>query len=232
MSITEKQRQQQAELQKNLWSIADDLRGNMDANEFKNYILGMIFYRFLSEKIEEQAQILLAEDNIDYETAMADEDYRPVLEQEFISRIGYVIEPQYLFGHLVKKIEKQAFEMEDLSNAIKNIENSTRGHDSEDDFIHLFDDLDLNSSRLGNSNAARTKLISKVMMKTSTLPFVHSDMEIDMLGDAYEYLIGQFAASSGKKAGEFYTPQQVSTILAKIVTANKKDIKSVYDPTC
>ena len=94
MSITEKQRQQQAELQKNLWSIADDLRGNMDANEFKNYILGMIFYRFLSEKIEEQAQILLAEDNIDYETAMADEDYRPVLEQEFISRIGYVIEPQ------------------------------------------------------------------------------------------------------------------------------------------
>ena len=232
MSITEKQRQQQAELQKNLWSIADDLRGNMDANEFKNYILGMIFYRFLSEKIEEQAQILLAEDNIDYETAMADEDYRPVLEQEFISRIGYVIEPQYLFGHLVKKIEKQAFEMEDLSNAIKNIENSTRGHDSEDDFIHLFDDLDLNSSRLGNSNAARTKLISKVMMKISTLPFVHSDMEIDMLGDAYEYLIGQFAASSGKKAGEFYTPQQVSTILAKIVTANKKDLKSVYDPTC
>ena len=195
MSITEKQRQQQAELQKNLWSIADDLRGNMDANEFKNYILGMIFYRFLSEKIEEQAQILLAEDNIDYETAMADEDYRPVLEQEFISRIGYVIEPQYLFSHLVKKIEKQVFEMEDLSNAIKNIENSTRGHDSEDDFIHLFDDLDLNSSRLGNSNAARTKLISKVMMKISTLPFVHSDMEIDMLGDAYEYLIGQFAAS-------------------------------------
>lgn len=232
MSITEKQRQQQAELQKNLWSIADDLRGNMDANEFKNYILGMIFYRFLSEKIEEQAQILLAEDNIDYETAMADEDYRPVLEQEFISRIGYVIEPQYLFSHLVKKIEKQVFEMEDLSNAIKNIENSTRGHDSEDDFIHLFDDLDLNSSRLGNSNAARTKLISKVMMKISTLPFVHSDMEIDMLGDAYEYLIGQFAASSGKKAGEFYTPQQVSTILAKIVTANKKDLKSVYDPTC
>ncbi|PCT85647.1 restriction endonuclease subunit M, partial [Listeria monocytogenes] len=142
MSITEKQRQQQAELQKNLWSIADDLRGNMDANEFKNYILGMIFYRFLSEKIEEQAQILLAEDSIDYETAMADEDYRPVLEQEFISRIGYVIDPQYLFSHLVKKIEKQVFEMEDLSNAIKNIENSTRGHDSEDDFIHLFDDLD------------------------------------------------------------------------------------------
>src|SRR5699024_2130409 len=127
MSITEKQRQQQAELHKNLKSITDDLRGNMDGNEFKNYILGIIFYRFLSEKIEEQAQILLVEDNVEYETAMTDKNHRPVLEQEFISRIGYVIEPQYLFGHLVKKIEKQAFEMKDLSNAIKNIENSTRG---------------------------------------------------------------------------------------------------------
>ncbi|MCJ1761400.1 type I restriction-modification system subunit M [Mammaliicoccus sciuri] len=232
MSITEKQRQQQAELQKNLWSIANDLRGNMDANEFKNYILGMIFYRFLSEKIETLATSLLAEDNMDYETAMADEDFKPVLEQEFLSRIGYVIKPEHLFSHLVKKIEAQTFDMDDLRNSIKEIENSTRGHQSEDDFIHLFDDLDLNSSRLGSSNASRTKLMSKVIVKISVLPFVHSDLEIDMLGDAYEYLIGQFAASSGKKAGEFYTPQQVSTILAKIVTANKKDIKSVYDPTC
>ncbi|RIN84218.1 type I restriction-modification system subunit M [Mammaliicoccus sciuri] len=232
MSITEKQRHQQAELQKNLWSIANDLRGNMDANEFKNYILGMIFYRFLSEKIETLATSLLAEDNMDYETAMNDEDFKRVLEQEFLSRIGYVIKPEHLFSHLVKKIEAQTFDMDDLRNSIKEIENSTRGHQSEDDFIHLFDDLDLNSSRLGNSNASRTKLMSKVIVKISVLPFVHSDLEIDMLGDAYEYLIGQFAASSGKKAGEFYTPQQVSTILAKIVTANKKDIKSVYDPTC
>lgn len=167
MSITEKQRQQQAELQKNLWSIANDLRGNMDANEFKNYILGMIFYRFLSEKIETLATSLLAEDNMDYETAMADEDFKPVLEQEFLSRIGYVIKPEHLFSHLVKKIEAQTFDMEDLSYAIKEIENSTRGHQSEDDFIHLFDDLDLNSSRLGNSNASRTKLMSKVIMKIS-----------------------------------------------------------------
>ncbi|MGW7953826.1 type I restriction-modification system subunit M [Staphylococcus saprophyticus] len=232
MSVTEKQRQQQAELQKNLWSIANSLRGNMDANEFKNYILGMIFYRFLSENTEEQAAELLSEDDMTYEEAMNDETLRPILEKELIDRIGYVIEPYHLFSHLIRKIEQQTFEIEDLSNAIKNIENSTRGHDSEEEFNHLFDDMDLNSTRLGNSNAARTKLIGKVMMQLSELPFIQSDLEIDMLGDAYEYLIGQFAASAGKKAGEFYTPQQVSSILAKIVTTGKTDIKSVYDPTC
>lgn len=232
MSVTEKQRQQQTELQKNLWSIANSLRGNMDASEFKNYILGMIFYRFLSENTEAQAAELLSEDDITYEDAMVDESLRPVLEKELIERIGYVIEPHHLFSHLIRKIEQQTFEIEDLSNAIKNIENSTRGHDSEEEFNHLFDDMDLNSTRLGNSNAARTKLIGKVMMQLSELPFVQSDLEIDMLGDAYEYLIGQFAASAGKKAGEFYTPQQVSSILAKIVTTGKTDIKSVYDPTC
>ena len=186
MTTSEKQRQQQAELQKKLWSIANDLRGNMDANEFKNYILGLIFYRFLSEKVEETSGRLLSEDNISYQEAMNNDDYRPIVEKELIQRIGFVIEPENLFSNLKAKIENQTFEIEDLSNAIKNVENSTRGHESEDDFIHLFDDMDLNSSRLGNTNAARTKLIAKVMMNISTLPFVHSDLEIDMLGDAYE----------------------------------------------
>ncbi|MBT2830897.1 type I restriction-modification system subunit M [Staphylococcus coagulans] len=232
MSITEKQRQQQAELQKKLWSIANDLRGNMDASEFRNYILGLIFYRFLSEKTEVQVDVLLEGENMTYEQAWQNEDYKEALEAELLERIGYVIEPQDLFSTLIKKIENQIFEIEDLHKAISKIETSTRGQESEDDFDHLFDDMDLNSSRLGNTNAARTKLISKVMMNLSTLPFVHSDIEIDMLGDAYEYLIGQFAATAGKKAGEFYTPQQVSKILAKIVTANKQDLKNVYDPTC
>ncbi|WP_340297126.1 type I restriction-modification system subunit M [Staphylococcus coagulans] len=232
MSITEKQRQQQAELQKKLWSIANDLRGNMDASEFRNYILGLIFYRFLSEKTEVQVDVLLEGENMTYEQAWQNEDYKEALEAELLERIGYVIEPQDLFSTLIKKIENQTFEIEDLHKAISKIETSTRGQESEDDFNHLFDDMDLNSSRLGNTNAARTKLISKVMMNLSTLPFVHSDIEIDMLGDAYEYLIGQFAATAGKKAGEFYTPQQVSKILAKIVTVNKQDLKNVYDPTC
>lgn len=233
MSITEKQRQQQAELQKKLWSIANDLRGNMDASEFRNYILGLIFYRFLSEKTEVQVEHLLNEDeNLTYEQAWQDKDYKEAIEVELLERIGFVIEPQDLFSTFIKKIETQSFEIQDLHKAINKIESSTRGQESEDDFNHLFDDMDLNSSRLGNTNAARTKLIAKVMVNLSTLPFVHSDIEIDMLGDAYEYLIGQFAATAGKKAGEFYTPQQVSKILAKIVTANKKDLKNVYDPTC
>ena len=232
MSTTEKQRQQQAELQKKLWDIANDLRGNMDASEFRNYILGLIFYRFLSEKTEEQAEFLLREDNLTYEEAWADADYRAAIEKELIDRIGFVVEPKYLFSTFIDKISNQTFEIEELYEAINKIEASTRGEDSEDDFINLFDDMDLNSSRLGNTNAARTKLISKVMNNIAALPFVQDDIEIDMLGDAYEYLIGQFAATAGKKAGEFYTPQQVSKILAKIVTTGKTDLRSVYDPTC
>ena len=104
MSTTEKQRQQQAELQKKLWSIANDLRGNMDASEFRNYILGLIFYRFLSEKTEEEVAELLKEDNISYAEAWEDEEYREALQQELINLIGFVIEPQDLFSHLIQKI--------------------------------------------------------------------------------------------------------------------------------
>lgn len=232
MSTTEKQRQQQAELQKKLWSIANDLRGNMDASEFRNYILGLIFYRYLSEKTEEEVDKLLSDDNLSYEEAWQDEEYREAIEAELISQIGFVVEPQYLFSNFIRKIENQTFDIEELHKAVNKVEESTRGEESEDDFNHLFADMDLNSSRLGTSNAARTKLISKVMVNLSTLPFVHSDLEIDMLGDAYEYLIGQFAATAGKKAGEFYTPQQVSKILAQIVTTDKTDLRNVYDPTC
>lgn len=126
MSTTEKQRQQQADLQRKLWSIANDLRGNMDANEFKNYILGLIFYRFLSEKNEEIASDLLKEDGISYEEAMNNDTYKPIVEKELIARIGFVIEPQYLFSNLINEIEKQTFQIEDLSNAVKNVENSTQ----------------------------------------------------------------------------------------------------------
>lgn len=232
MTVTEKQRQQQAELQKKLWSIANDLRGNMDASEFRNYILGLIFYRFLSEKMEEEVDGLLKEDNISFNDAWKDEELKEALSEELITRIGYFIEPEFLYSSLVSGIEAGKFDIEQLSKAINKVEESTLGTKSEDDFVHLFSDMDLTSNRLGNNVSNRTKLISKVMLNLADLPFVHSDMEIDMLGDAYEYMIGQFAATAGKKAGEFYTPQQVSKILAEIVTTGKENLRSVYDPTC
>src|SRR5699024_7555211 len=231
-TVTEKQRQQQSELHKRLWDIANDLRGNMDASEFRNYILGLIFYRFLSEKTEDVVENLLNEDKFTYKEAWEDGEYKEALQDELTTRIGFVVEPRYLFSRMIEEIEQNEFDIEKLSEAISAVEASTLGEASEDDFNHLFDDMDLTSSRLGNNVSARTKLISKVMLNLSSLPFVHSDLEIDMLGDAYEYMIGQFAATAGKKAGEFYTPQQVSKILAEIVTTDKSNLRNVYDPTC
>lgn len=233
MTISEKQKSQQADLHTRLWSIANDLRGNMEASEFKNYILGLIFYRYLSEKVEKRVEALLIEDkDMTYLKAWKDLEYRKVLKETLQKQIGYYIEPQYLFNNLLASIETNDFEIELLQKAINNITNSTMGTESQDDFENLFDDMDLNSTKLGKEYKSRGKLIAKVMANIAGIPFDHDDAEIDILGDAYEYLIGQFAASAGKKAGEYYTPQQVSKILAKIVTMGKTKIKNVYDPTC
>lgn len=232
MSTSEMQREQQAQLQASLWNIANDLRGSMEANEFKNYILGLIFYRYLSENVEERANKLLEEDNISYEKAWEDEEYKEGLKEELVSDIGYFIEPKFLFNKLLATIETGDFDIEILEAAINNITESTIGHSSEEEFDHLFDDMDLKSTKLGKDVKSRGSLIAKVMGNIASIDFKFGDSEIDILGDAYEYLIGQFAANAGKKAGEFYTPQQVSKILAKIVTMDKADLKNVYDPTC
>lgn len=235
MTTTEKQRQQQADLHKKLWDMANDLRGQMEAYEFKNYILSMIFYRYLSEKTETRVTKLLEEDNKSYEEAWKDEEMHEALAEELIQQIGYVIEPEYLFSNMIKEIAKGDqgnFDTEMLQKAINAVTESTLGADSQEDFQNLFDDMDLTSSKLGRDVKSRSKLIAKIMVSINEIPFLHDDVEIDVLGDAYEYMISQFAASAGKKAGEFYTPQQVSKILAKIVTIGKMDIKSVYDPTC
>lgn len=204
----------------------------MDASEFRNYILGLIFYRFLSEKAEAEVAEALSGETLSYEEAWADPEYREDLKGELLDTVGYYIEPQDLFSTMVKEIENQRFDIEHLAQAIRKVETSTLGQDSEEDFIGLFSDMDLSSTRLGNTVKDRTALLSKVMVNLADLPFVHSDMEIDMLGDAYEFLIGRFAANAGKKAGEFYTPQQVSKILAQIVTLGKDKLRNVYDPTC
>lgn len=235
MTNVQKQQAQQNGLYSKLWSIANDLRGNMDASEFKNYILGLIFYRYLSENLLDYVNnVLLKEDNMTYHDAWKDDEYREALKDDLLqdSRVGYYIEPENLYSSLIKKINTGTFDITLLSKAVNALSDSTLGSESKDDFLGLFDDMDLNSTRLGRSESERTKLITKVMLKINDIDFHIHDSEIDILGDAYEYLIGQFAASAGKKAGEFYTPQQVSTILAKIVTLDKSSLKSVYDPTC
>ena len=235
MSREEKQQTQQAELQKQLWSIANTLRGNMDANDFKNYILGLIFYRYLSENLVNYVErTLLKDDGITYVEAWKKDEYRYELKRYLIedSNMGYFIEAENLWSELIYKIQTGKFDISMLSKAINSISDSTLGNEAEDDFENLFEDMDLNNSKLGRGEAERTKLISTIMLKINDIDFHHEDAEIDVLGDAYEYLISNFAASAGKKAGEFYTPQQVSRILAKLVTINKSKLQNVYDPTC
>lgn len=237
MKTNQLQAKHQTELHSQLWKIANDLRGNMDANEFKNYILGLIFYRYLSENLLNFINLELADDNIIYKDAWKDHNYQDGLISILTGEkgIGYIIEPQFLWNEMIEEInkgEKGRFDIEMLQKAINQITESTIGKMSKEDFEHLFDDMDLSSSKLGKGEKDRSSLIAKIMIKINDIDFHFEDTEIDILGDGYEYLIGQFAASAGKKAGEFYTPQQVSKLLAKLVTVNKNKLRNVYDPTC
>ena len=235
METQEIQAKQQAELHTQLWSMANDWRGTMDASEFKNYILGLIFYRYLSDKLLGFVNDELEEDGITYEEAWNDEDFKDDIIELLVDNeggLGYIIEPNNLWSTLINKIDIKQFDISMLAKAINDLTESTLGLGSQRDFENLFDDMDLNASKLGKTEVDRSALISKVMLKINDINFHYEDAEIDVLGDAYEYLIGQFAASAGKKAGEFYTPQQVSKLLAKLVTIGKKKLRNVYDPTC
>ena len=229
---------QKRELERQLWNIADQLRGKMNADEFRDYCLGFIFYKYLSEKMERFANDILSEDGIDFlsidESTDLGQEYLKAIHEESVSELGYFLKPAELFGSLAKRGEQTppAFILDDLTKVLNNIETSTMGTASEDDFDQLFEDLDLTSSKLGRSEKDKNNLIAKILTHLNAIDFRLDDSESDVLGDAYEYLIGQFASGAGKKAGEFYTPQQVSTILARIVTTGKTKLKSVYDPAC
>ncbi|MDN5090020.1 type I restriction-modification system subunit M [Aliarcobacter butzleri] len=224
-------------LEQQLWNIANALRGKMDADEFRDYILGFIFYKYLSEKIIDYANELLEPDNITYFDVLNHEEKDGILEdikEASVEKLGYFLRPDELFSYIAKKGNEDSnnFILDDLTKILRSIETSTMGTESEDDFIHLFEDLDLTSTKLGRTVEQRNSLISKVLSHLDKVNFELKNHDRDVLGDAYEYLIGQFAAGAGKKAGEFYTPQEVSKILAKIVTVGKERLKSVYDPTC
>lgn len=208
----------------------------MDADEFRDYILGFIFYKYLSETMENHGDKILKEDGISYLKIDENKDTKllEAIKEDAVETLGYFLKPSELFSHIAKRGngDKNNFILEDLTAILRGIEQSTMGHESEDDFIHLFEDLDLTSTKLGKTEEAKNALISKVLYHLDQINFEIENHEIDMLGDAYEYLIGQFAAGAGKKAGEFYTPQQVSKVLAKLVTVGKQKLKSAYDPTC
>ena len=232
---------QKKQLEQQLWNIANTLRGKMNADEFRDYILGFIFYKYLAEKMEIYANGILKTDGIKYksitETTKNGEEYIDAIREEALETLGYFLKPNELFSEVAKRgnsdIEGQSnFIIEDLQKILINIQLSTMGTESEDDFDNLFEDMDLNSTKLGKSPEARNEIIAKVLSHLDKIDFKLEDTELDVLGDAYEYLIGQFASGAGKKAGEFYTPQEVSMVLAKLVTTGKNKLKSVYDPTC
>lgn len=234
-------------LEQQLWNIANTLRGKMNADEFRDYILGFIFYKYLSERMEIFANEILKQDNIKFRDITPKTPnsvaFIEAIQEEALEKLGYFLKPEELFTELAKRgmgdnkeidqfdESKTNFILEDLQTILTNIQLSTMGTDSEEDFDNLFEDMDLNSTKLGKTPEARNIIIAKVLSHLDKIDFALEHTELDVLGDAYEYLIGQFASGAGKKAGEFYTPQQVSTILALIVTTGKTKLKSAYDPT-
>jgi type I restriction enzyme M protein len=228
--------EQKKQLEQQLWNIANTLRGKMDADEFRDYILGFIFYKYLSDKQLQYANEQLKEESVTDYFLLKDSDDIEAIRELSLESLGYFLTPDELFSSIAKKgngtKEGGNFILDDLNRILNSIEQSTMGTESEDDFNKLFEDLDLNSTKLGRTPEARNELISKVLLHLDKIDFALDEVESDVLGDAYEYLIAQFASGAGKKAGEFYTPQQVSKILAKLVSTGKTKLKSVYDPTC
>ncbi len=229
-------------LEKQLWAVANVLRGKMNADEYKNYILGFIFYKYLSEKLVRYVdEKLLAKDGFKFaeikEKSKEGKEYIEHIKESCIDHLGFFLKPTQLFSYLVSKgkgnvQEEESFILEDLKNILNSIEQTSMGTASEDDFKGLFDDVDLTSSKLGSTEQKKNAVIVEVLVHLKGIDFKLEDTKSDLLGDAYEYLIGEFAAGAGKKGGEFYTPAQVSRLLAQIVSVGKKRIKTVYDPTC
>lgn len=224
-------------LESQLWGIANLLRGKISADDYRDYILGFIFYKYLSEKQTLYANDLLIGEAVTDYTKVTDKETLEAIKEESLLTLGYFLLPSQLFSILVAKgnadTESESnYILEDLKSVLNHIEQSTMGTESEEDFNALFEDLDLNSTKIGRTVSARNEIIVKILNHLDKIDFKLEEIDSDVLGDAYEYLIAKFAAGAGKTAGEFYTPQQVSKILAKIVTTGKSKLKSVYDPTC
>jgi type I restriction enzyme M protein len=229
---------ERAELHKTIWKIANDLRGSVDGWDFKSYVLGMLFYRFISENLSSylNAQEKQAGDaGFDY--AELSDDKAEYGRADTVQEKGFYILPSELFTNVRKQARNDRNLNETLATVFKNIEGSAIGTDSEGDLKGLFDDLNVNSSKLGTTVSKRNEKLVKLLDAIGELPLTSGKGEftlnsIDLFGDAYEYLMQMYASSAGKSGGEYYTPQEVSELLARITVVGKTEVNKVYDPAC
>jgi len=224
-----------AELYRTIWQIANDLRGSVDGWDFKTYVLGMLFYRFISENlthyINEHEQKV--DPNFDY--AKLSDEQAEMGRADTVKEKGFYILPSELFVNVRARAKNDPNLNETLTRVFNNIENSAKGTDSEDDLRGLFDDLDVNSNKLGNTVEKRNQKLVKLLDAIGDMPLSNgkfTENTIDLFGDAYEFLMTMYASNAGKSGGEFFTPQEVSELLARIATVGKKEVNKVYDPAC
>lgn len=223
--------EQRRELQRQIWAIANDVRGSVDGWDFKQYVLGTLFYRFISENFVDY--ITGGDDSIDY-AAMNDNDENILAAQDDAIRTkGYFIFPSQLFSNVAANAHKNENLNTDLAAIFAAIENSANGYDSEKDIKGLFADFDTTSNRLGNTVEAKNKRLSAVLKRVSELNFgSFEDNQIDLFGDAYEFLISNYAANAGKSGGEFFTPPNVSKLIAQLAMHGQNRVNKIYDPAC
>ncbi len=226
--------QERTALHDTIWKIANDLRGTVDGWDFKSYVLGMLFYRFVSENL---TAYLNAEErkagNSDFNYADLSDAEAEFGRDETVKEKGFYILPSELFENVRKNAKNDANLNETLSRVFTNIEASAKGYDSEDDVKGLFDDLDVNSNKLGANVTKRNEQLVKILNAIGDLKLGDfQDNTIDAFGDAYEYLMTMYASNAGKSGGEFFTPQEVSELLAEIAVYGKTEINKVYDPAC
>jgi len=234
MTLNTTKEQERAELHRAIWQIANDLRGSIDGWDFKQYVLGMLFYRFISENL---TNYINADErrsgNKDFDYSTLSDKEAEFGRADTVREKGFYILPSELFVNVCKKARNDANLNETLASVFRSIENSAKGSDSEDDLRGLFDDLDVNSNKLGNSVEKRNQKLVKLLEAIGDLRLGnYADNTIDAFGDAYEFLMTMYASNSGKSGGEFFTPQEVSQLLAEITTVGKKEVNKVYDPAC
>jgi len=222
--------QQRAALQRQIWAIANDVRGAVDGWDFKQYVLGTLFYRFISENFA--SYIEADDDSINY-AAMPDSVITPEIKDDAIKTKGYFIYPSQLFVNVANTANTNESLNTDLANIFKEIESSANGYQSEGDIKGLFADFDTTSNRLGNTVKDKNARLASVLKGVAGLDFgdFHGS-QIDLFGDAYEFLISNYAANAGKSGGEFFTPQHVSKLIAQIAMHKQAKVNKIYDPAC